>query len=131
MATEHPATEVVAKQIRTALNSADLTELSHLLDPQVQWGAPDAKRASCQNREQVLTWYRKGRANGVRARVTEMVVRNDKILVGLKMAGDATAAEAGDEANRWQILTLAAGRIVDIRGFEDRAEAASRLGPPC
>src|SRR5205823_5366164 len=93
-------------------------------------GAPDDPAPSCQNRDQVLQWYRRGRADGVRAQVTEMVVRADKILVGLKVVGNQAAAEAGDEADRWQVLAVRHGRIVDIRGFEDRATAASRVGLP-
>jgi ketosteroid isomerase-like protein len=124
-----PPTEEVAQTIRAALDSADLAAFSDLLDPDVQWGAPDDPTPSCRNRDQVLSWYRKGRAHGVRASVTELVVRRHKILVGLKVTGNDAAVLNGGQQDRWQVLTLAAGRIVDIRGFEKRADAVSRLEP--
>jgi ketosteroid isomerase-like protein len=129
MAAKHPTMDEMARQVRTALESADLTAFSDLLDPDVHWGAPDDAAPGCTNRQQVLTWYRRGRARGVHAAVTQLVVGGDKLLVGLKVVGNLAAAEDGAEVERWQVLTVAAGRIVDIRGFEDRVDAASCLGP--
>lgn len=63
----------------------------------------------------MLAWYRRGLDSGARARVTETVVADDKILVGLKVTGPA-AAGAG-EADRWQVLTVRSGRIAEIAGF--------------
>jgi hypothetical protein len=84
----------------------------------------------CQNREQVLGWYQRGRDAGALARVTEVVPNGDKILVGLKVTGTPGADEQGGEAERWQVLTVARGRVVDIRAFDDRMDAAARVGLP-
>ncbi len=128
---DDPATmDAVAGRVRAALESADLTEFADLLDPNVRWGSPDAPAPRCQDRAQVLRWYRRGRAAGVRARVTEIVGHGDQLLVGLAIVGNRAAAERGGEAVRWQVLTLHRGRIIDIRGFEDRATAAARAGIP-
>jgi hypothetical protein len=126
VATTPGAMELLASQIQAALESADLNEYRELLDPAVTWGAFGDTESGCQNRQQVLTWYRQGRAKGVRARVTETVVGNDKILVGLAVSADEPLS-ASDPANRWQILTVKDGLIVDIRGFEDRATAVGRM----
>jgi ketosteroid isomerase-like protein len=67
-------------------------------------------------------------AAGARARVTEVVEGNDRLLVGLRVTGTAGAAEHGGTADRWQVLTVRDGRVVDIRGFEDRSSAAARAG---
>ena len=128
MSTDQPTMEEMAQRIRIALQSADLATLGDLLDPNVRWGAPDDSAPGCCNREQVLSWYRRGRADGVRAEGTEIVVHANKILVGLTVVGNRAASENGGELDRWQVLTVAAGSIVDIRGFEDRTEAASRIG---
>ena len=126
-----PALREFAEQVKAALDSADLGAIGHLLHPDVRWGAPDDPEPSCQNRAQVLAWYRRGREHGVRARVTEVVAHGDKILVGLKVAGRAEVDEqAGDENDRWQVLTVGEGLIVDIRGFDDRSEAAVFAGMP-
>jgi hypothetical protein len=120
----------IAERVRTALESADLTAFAELLDPNVRWGAPDDRAPGCQNRDQVLAWYRRGRAAGVRARVSEMVVHGDKILVALKVVGNRAAEEQGGEADRWQVLTIRGSHVVDIRGFEERSDAVARVGAP-
>jgi hypothetical protein len=84
--------------------------------------------AGCQNRDQVLAWYQRRRDDGIHASVTELVIAADKVLVGLKVRGSAAAEEHGGEVDRWQVLTLGQGRVVDIRAFDDRREAAARAG---
>ncbi len=128
MSTDSSQIEQIAASVQTALQTADLSGYRELLDPNVAWGAPDDVSSGCHNRDEVLTWYRRGRANGVRADVTETVVRNDKILVGLRVNGNQAAEVAGGNLDRWQVLTVHGGRITDIRGFEDRATAIARLG---
>jgi ketosteroid isomerase-like protein len=120
------AVENVAKQVKIALEAADLSAFSDLLDPDVHWGAPDDPSPSCQNRNQVLAWYQRGRDAGVRAQVREVEVRGDRILVGLQVNGRPTADEQGGSAERWQVLTVRDGRVVDIVGFDDRDEAVAR-----
>ncbi|MGD0880559.1 MAG: nuclear transport factor 2 family protein [Acidimicrobiales bacterium] len=127
MATDPVDMEQVAGQIRTALQSADLDGYRELLDPDVTWGAPDDHNSGCRNRDQVLTWYRRGRAKGIRADVTEAGVYGDKILVGLDVVDDRSSSETRDATQRWQVLTIRNGLVADIRGFEDRATAVSRL----
>lgn len=121
------ATERLAQQVRIALEAADLAAFSDLLDPDVSWGPPGDPSPSCQNRDQVLSWYRRGRQAGVRARVSEIAVLRDRILVGLMVTG-SQAAEMGGEAERWQVLTVRGGRVVGIVGFDDRSEAAAQAG---
>jgi len=50
--------------------------------------------------------------------------------VGLDVSGTPAAREAGGTARRWQVLTVQGGRILDIRGFGARTEAAARAGVP-
>jgi ketosteroid isomerase-like protein len=114
------ALEHLAAEVRNALGSADLEAYRDLLDPNVTWGAPGDPNPSCRNRDEVLTWYRRGRAEGVRADVTEATVHGDAILVGLAIHGH-------DADQRWQVLTVAGGKVVDIRGFEDRESAVGSL----
>jgi ketosteroid isomerase-like protein len=127
MSATHPETDAIAARVRAALESGDVTAYAELLDPEVRWGAPDDPNPSCQNRRQVLAWYERGHDAGVRARVTEVVAHGDKILVGLTVTG--RAAEADGTVDRWQVLTVANGRVVDIRAFDDRADAAARVDP--
>jgi ketosteroid isomerase-like protein len=136
MANDHSTSTPIAERVRNALESADLAAIGDLLDPNVRWGAPDDTAPSCTNRDEVLAWYKRGRDAGVRAQVTELVVHgDDKILVGLRVSGRLPSGESTGEEDRWQVLTIRAGRVVDIRGFDDRDQAAARAmamyeGPP-
>jgi len=127
MATDLVQMEQIAGQVQAALQTADLVGYRELLDPNVTWGAPDDLNSGCRNRDQVLAWYRRGRAKGVRADVFETVVLNDKILVGLSIFDDQSSSESGSQTHRWQILTVKDGLVVDIRGFEERDAAISRM----
>jgi ketosteroid isomerase-like protein len=126
-ATAEPAELTV--RVRVALERGDLDAIRDLLDPDARWGAPEGPHdTDCQNREQVVAWWAGARAAGARAVVTEVTVGAGTLLVGLEVTGTPAASEAGGTAERWQVLTLRGDRIVDIRGFDDRAAAAARAG---
>jgi hypothetical protein len=118
----------LANSVKDALGSADLEAYADLLDPKAQWGAPDDTVWGCHSREEVLAWYARARKAGVRARVTEVVIGDGALLVGLRVSGTEEAEEGGGEVDRWQVLTIRRGRVADIRGFDDRAIAAERAG---
>jgi ketosteroid isomerase-like protein len=120
----------MARTIREALESADLSAYGDLLDPDVHWGAPDARRPSCRNRDQVLAWYQRGQESGTRARVSEVTVMGSRLLVGLTVIRYDEGRGCDVEAARWQVLTVRNGRIVDIVGFDDRNEAVTRAAAP-
>ena len=122
MAGQASAVEHLAGQVKEALEAADLDALASLLDPRVRWGPPGDPVPQCRDRGQVMTWYRRARDAGARARVTETVVSGDKILVGLKVMG-GRGAGPGEQADRWQGFTVADGRITAITGFGDREAA--------
>lgn len=127
MASDLVQMEQLARDVQAALQTADVTGYRELLDPDVTWGAPDDTQSGCRNRDRVLAWYRRGKSKGVRANVIETVVHNDKILVGLANLDAQSSSDSGTQAQRWQILTVRDGLIVDIRGFEERAPAVSRM----
>jgi hypothetical protein len=128
MSESEESMQVLAQQVKVALEANDLAAYSELLDPDVHWGAPDARRPTCQNRDQVLSWYERGRESGVRADVSEVSVFGDRILVGMTVRGSEAAQERGGAALRWQVLTVRDGRVVDIVGFDDRSDALARAG---
>jgi len=130
MSESHEVMEGVAHQVRAALEVAALSAFADLLDPDVHWGPPDARRPTCRNRDQVLAWYRRGAASGVRAQVSETVVFDDRILVGLAVHGRPGSSEEGGTTSRWQVLTVRDGRVVDIVGFEAPSDALARAQMP-
>ncbi len=123
-----PIAAEVADRVAAALESADLEAFADLLAPDAQWGAPDDPVSGCHSRDEVLRWYRASRAEGMRAEVTEMVVGPGKLLVGVRVAGTPDAEDNGGSVERWQVLTMRNGQVADIRGFDDRSEAARRAG---
>lgn len=113
----------IANQVGIALETADLTAFSDLLDPDVHWGPLGAEPPTCQNRNQVLSWYRRGKEAGVRAQVVETEVVGDNVVVTLKVTNTKSPESMGNL--RWQVLTVSGGRVVNIVGFDVRGEAVA------
>jgi hypothetical protein len=128
MSSEPLALEKLGERIKAALNSADLAGFAELLAPDVRWGAPESQAADCRTRQEVVEWWSRGQQAGARARVTEVVPGAGALLIGLKVSGTREAERNGGEAQRWQVLRVESGQIVDIRGFDDRRGAALRAG---
>lgn len=118
----------LASKVETVLNAADLSAFSELLDPGVTWGPPGDDLSGCHNRDEVIAWYNGARAQGMSGQVTEVVIGGDALLVGLRVTGTEEANEAGGFAERWQVLQVRGGRVVDIRGYSNRSEAAASAG---
>jgi RimJ/RimL family protein N-acetyltransferase/ketosteroid isomerase-like protein len=116
----------IAERVKSAFEAADLSAFSDLLAADVTWGAPDDQSPECQNRAQVLAWYQRGRESGMRARVVEIVASGDRLVVGLRVTVNRAAESSGADVERWQILRVSGGRIVDILGFDNREEAMAR-----
>ena len=115
----------VAVLVRQALAAEDVSPFTELLDPDVTWGAPGAHNPTCQNRNQVLAWYQRGRDAGVRGSVHDIEVYGDRLLVSMSVTGAENADELGGEVLRFQVFTIRSGRIAEIVGFDDKAEALS------
>lgn len=130
----------LAEVVRTALTDGDLEKYRDLLAPNAHWGPPDSPQWGCQNRSQIINWYKAAQDQGMRATVTEVVTGTDSLLVGLMVRGRGEEGEHGDAGHggqadeepgtepRWQVLKVHDGLIIDICGYDDRAEAAARAG---
>ena len=125
---EPPVTsmEDLAAAVRSALESSDLERFGHLLAPDVRWGAPDDPEPPCRSRGDVLRWYERGKERGRRARVLDVAVHRDRLVVHLRVR-DGSGLGPDEEQDRWQVLTCADGKVVDIRGYETREEALHRV----
>ncbi len=127
VASTQQAASNIAEQVRAALDSGDLEAFSHLLDPNVRWGPGDHEDSGCTNRSQVIAWWGAGRESRTRAQVTELVAHGAKLLVGLSVTRSRNR-ESEQPTERWQVMTVRNGRVVDNRGFGDRESAAARAG---
>lgn len=113
----------VAEQVRKALAAQDLSAYSELLDPDVTWGGPGHRNPPCKSRAQVLSWYQQNQEAGVTGSVFDVEVLGDRLLVTMSVRGTKDACKRGGTALRFQVLTVRDGRIVDIVGFNDKADA--------
>jgi ketosteroid isomerase-like protein len=117
------ATFELAEQVKKALAAGDVSAFANLLDPNVTWGAPGARKPTCKNRSQVLNWYQRAQASGVRGSALDVEVIGDRLLVSLVVRGTEGARARGGTALGYQVYTVRGGRIVDIVGFDDKADA--------
>jgi RimJ/RimL family protein N-acetyltransferase len=111
--------EALLARIQRAYEAADLDVIGALLDPNVRWGAPGDPIPTCRSRSDVLAWYGRARAAGVRARVTEVSPFGDRVLLGLAVAS------GGGSQERWQVLTTNGGLVTEIVGFDTKEEAVA------
>lgn len=116
----------IAERVKAVLEAVDLSDFSNLLAEDVTWGASHDPSPECQNRAQVLAWYQRARESGMRAQVSETFALGNRLMVGLRVTGNRAAKSRGSEFERWQILTVSGGRVVDIAGFDKREEAMAR-----
>ena len=121
-----PQVTRIAESVRAALDAEDLDAFADLLDPRVAWGAPGDPSPPCQNRNQVLAWYRQGKADGRHGRVLDVTTHGDKVLVTMKV--NDSHAHTSEEHDRWQVLTVTNERVVGIRGYNDHDSAVEAAG---
>ena len=126
MAERSPAE--IAPPLAAALGAGDIDALAELCAPDLCWGPPDDPQSGCHRRDEALAWYRAARDRGMRAEVTEVSVGTSALLVGLRVFDVAAGQRPADGAARFHVMTVRAGLIADIRGFDDRSEAAARAG---
>jgi ketosteroid isomerase-like protein len=111
------ATRRMAERLHAAYQSGDLDALGGLLHPEVRWGWGPG---GCHSREQVLERLRVLRARGVRVQVRGVEVRGDSVVFTL---GGSTPG-----AGLHQVLRIADGAVVEIRGYADQEEALASIG---
>jgi ketosteroid isomerase-like protein len=121
-----PATsEPVAARWQAAFAAHDVATLSSLLDENVRWGGAEDTPQTCHTRSEVLARLAQQAAHGTTARVVEVVA--DAFLVELHVTHPETPAYQRSRTV-YQVLTVADGRVTNIRGYPSRAEAAAAAG---
>jgi hypothetical protein len=116
--------EQVARDVRLAYETGDVELIGAFLAPNITWGPPGGP-STCESKSQVLTWYQNGAHAGARARVQEVEVVGQQLLVGLVVTGTLSAKTQSGQASRWQVLTVSDSHIVDIVGFEQKSDATA------
>jgi hypothetical protein len=113
----------IARHLETACRDLDLELLGSLLHPEVRW------TGLCQDRAQVLDWYRDLIAQGTVATVRSVQVDRDAVILRLAVSRRAEGARPAPPQQLYQVFTVDGARIVEIRGYGDRDSALTRGGP--
>jgi hypothetical protein len=114
----------VARHLATAFRDRDLDLLGSLLHPRARW------TGLCEDRAQVLDWYRALLAEGTAATVRSAEVDRDAVVLGLAVTGRAEGARPAPPQQVYQAFTVSDAQIAEIRGYADRASALARADGP-
>jgi hypothetical protein len=125
-----PETQEVATRLREAFTAGDAALFAPLLDPRVRWGGEEETEQTCHSRGDVLAWYGRAQAAGVRAQVTETLVRQHAVVLGLALTGPPQGPDGERPDQVFQTFRLADGLIIDIRGYPTREEALAIADTP-
>ncbi|WP_042422168.1 nuclear transport factor 2 family protein [Streptacidiphilus anmyonensis] len=119
--------ETLAGRLTEAFGTSNLALLGELLSPDVRWGGEEETPETCHSRSDVLAWYGRLNASGLRAQVTETIVRVQAVVLGLDVSGPERGPD-GERPN--QVFRIADGLVVDIRGYPQRAVALQVADTP-
>jgi hypothetical protein len=125
-----PEPRELAVRLREAFTAGDPALFVPLLDPRVRWGGEDETPQTCHSRGDVLAWYGRAQAEGVRAEVTETLVREHAVVLGLALTGPDQGQDGARPNHVFQAFRLADGLIIDIRGYPTREEALTVADTP-
>src|SRR5258708_6774887 len=98
-----------------------------MLDDSVRWGGEKDTPETCHSRTHVLDRLARQRANGLETQVIEVVPCEGAVLLGLRVKRPVPGGFAREQSV-YQVLSVSNQRVVDIRGYPSRPEAAARAG---
>jgi hypothetical protein len=127
---EQAPTEALARRLGAALESDDPQTLGVLLHPRVRWGGEEETPETCHSRGDVLAWYGRLHAAGVRARVDETVVTPRAVVLGMSLSGPGFGPDGPRPGQVFQVFRTTDGLVADIRGFPTRDEALALAERP-
>jgi ankyrin repeat protein len=113
----------IARHLETACRDSDLDLLGSLLHAEARW------TGLCTDRTQVLDWYRALLAEGITATVRSVQVDRDAVVLGLTVSRRAQGARPAPPQQLYQVFTVEAGQIVEIRGYPELDSALNRGSP--
>ena len=120
--------EAVAAGLKAAFSVGDLDQLAPLLARDVRWGGDEDTEQTCHSRAQVLAWYQRLRAQGVRVQVLGTQIRGDTVVLLMAVQWpEGWDDEDLRRSTQAQVFRVRDGLVVDIRDDveDDRAAADS------
>jgi len=112
--------EAVAAGLTAAFAVGDLDQLAPLLAAEVRWGGDEDTEQTCHSRAQVLAWYQRLRAQGVRVQVLGTQIRGDTVALLMAVQWPDGWEDAGHRrSTQAQVFRIRDGLVVDIRDDVD------------
>jgi len=119
--------DTMAARIRTALNARDMDAFRALIAEDARWGegGPDDER-TCQNRNDIISNYKRLLHQGVRGTVTETTTgpRGVACLIEIDWPEDAPNPRG---RILYQVFLVRDGLISHIKGMDDRDLALATI----
>ena len=128
--------ELVLRGYR-AFVAGDMTALSSLLDPDVEWYGIDRGAWDCADRENVLAVLAERFAEGYRIELQDCVAVGDQVVVNFRASG---TEKVDDDVNPLRtrrfytvgyysgVVTIRDGRVVQVQDFPDKSAALEAVG---
>jgi hypothetical protein len=126
--------EAVGAGLTAAFAVGDLDRLAPLLAPNVRWGGDGDTPQTCHSRAEVLAWYRRLQARGVRVlQVEHTEIRGDTVILRMTVQWPPGWDDEDQRlATKTQLFQVRDGLVVDIRdgAGHDDAVAVTGSGSP-
>jgi ketosteroid isomerase-like protein len=102
----------------------DLGPLQAALAPDAQWRAVEDGPWNCRNRKMILATMGRNLANGLSGQIEEIIDdHDDRLIVAFQPDSHGDGAWPLDNGIRYLVLTLADGRVTEMKGCADRQTA--------
>jgi ketosteroid isomerase-like protein len=109
-----------------AASRGDVDAVAALLAEDVYWGAEGG--GGCHNREQALSWMRKGVTRGIRVDLVEARELPDGRVLVLLERRESPGGEAAPPPPHGEILSFRDGKIAEMVVYPTAEEALSAAG---
>ena len=117
--------DVIAAQIRTAINDRDMDSFRSLMATDATWGDPDSDRF-CRNRDQIIANYKRLLNDGVAGTVVETITDSGGVACLLEVEWPDPGLQ-GRGTRFYQVFAIRDDLIVSITGHDTEAMARSAI----
>jgi ketosteroid isomerase-like protein len=120
--------EQLVRDTWDALSRGDLAPLENALAPNAKWRAVQDGPWNCESRAAILDVMTHNLAAGLSGRIEDVLPVADRVVVAFRPDNHQPGAWPLDDGIRYVVLTVAQGRITEMKGCADRKTALSYAG---
>jgi ketosteroid isomerase-like protein len=120
--------EQAVRDVWDALSRGDLAPLENALAPNARWRAVQDGPWNCESRAAILDVMRHNLARGLSGRIEDVLPVADRVVVAFRPDDHQPDGWPLDNGIRYVVLTVAQGRITEMKGCANRKTALSYAG---